>query len=174
MELENQKQLYKPATDATGKPLNERRRTIMVAMWQRMSDYFGPLWESAYGGVDDQAIYAWTGALAHYSESEIGGAVKACENWDGKFQPTFPEFKSMVMAARSAQAAKPPANPEPVASLEYFTKERRTDSEIAKREKKRMRAIPGSPKSRDPSDADVESFKTSFNNLHLARRMGPL
>jgi hypothetical protein len=139
-----------------------------------MADFFGPLWESSYGTVDDQAIYAWTGALNRYSEQELAGAINACQDWDGKFPPTFPEFKSMVMAARSAQAADQ-ATPSPeVKNLEHFTKVRRGDSEIAKREKKRMAAIPFSPESLEPSDDDVETFEESYKNLKLQTRYGPL
>ena len=137
----------------------------MVAMWQRMSDYFGPLWESAYGGVDDQAIHAWHGALERYDEKDLGGAIRACENWDGKFPPTFPEFKSLVMAARSAQAGKQATervSAEPVASLEHFTKVRRGDTVIAKREKARMAAI--------LRGEDIESKEESMRILGLHAR----
>ena len=166
MELENQKRLYKPEPAATAKPSSERRRAIMVAMWQRMTDYFGPLWESQYGTVDDPAIYSWQGALAQYSEADLAGAIKSCQDWDGKYPPSFPEFKSLVMAARSAQAGQEATERATIPSLEHLTKVRRGDSEIAKREKKRMAAI--------ARGEDVETKAESYRKLGLARRWGPL
>jgi len=139
----------------------------MVAMWQRMSDYFGPLWESAYGGVDDQAIHAWHGALERYDEKDLGGAIRACENWDGKFPPTFPEFKSLVMAARSAQAGQVATErAKTTPSMEHFTTPKRGDSEIARREKKRMAAI--------GRGEEVETKAESYRNLDLTKLWGPL
>lgn len=73
----------------------------MVALWQRLTDFW-PQWESLYGTVDDAAIYAWTIELSKYEEADLAGALKQCTNWDGKFPPSFPEFKALVMAARSA------------------------------------------------------------------------
>ena len=138
----------------------------MVAMWQRMTDYFGPLWEAQYGTVEDPAIYSWQGALERYSEDDLAGAIKSCQNWDGQYPPTFPEFKSLVMAARSTQAGQAATERATVTSLEHFTKVRRGDSEIAKREKKRMAAI--------ERGEDVETKAESYQHLKLARRWGPL
>ena len=167
-ELDNAKRLYKPEPEETVTPSDERRRTIMVAMWQRMADYFGPMWESAYGTVEDPAIYSWQGALDRYSETDLAGAIKSCQDWDGRFPPTFPEFKSLVMAARSAQAGNEATErvKTEVKNLEHFTKSQRGDSEIAKREKARMRAI--------LRGEEVETKEESYQKLHLARRWGPL
>jgi hypothetical protein len=72
----------------------------MVAMWHRMGAFFGAAWESQYGGVEDQTISAWAGALGAFTVGELAGAIKAMEGWEEKFPPTFPEFRAVLMAQR--------------------------------------------------------------------------
>ena len=140
----------------------------MVAMWQRMTDFFGPQWEASFGNVDGSTIYAWTGALNRYSEMELAGAIKSCENWDGKFPPTFPEFKALVMAARSAanpnytekRIAVEKQTGQSVTMIEHLS--RVANSPIAKQELDRMNRI--------LAGEDVESRETSYHNLGLGFR----
>ena len=139
----------------------------MIALWARMTQWF-PQWQSLYGGVDDPAIYAWTGALARYTEDELGGAIRSCENWDGKFPPSFPEFKSMVMAARSAttpnhtdkRIAMEKQHGKPVAMIEHLA--RKATSEVAQRELAKMRRI--------LAGEEVETREEAFRNLGLHAR----
>ena len=156
----------------TGKPEKQsnapdaRRRAIMVAMWQRMSDYFGGSWQGAYGGVNDPAIYAWTGSLNRYSEAELAGAIRACEDWDGSFPPTFGQFKALVMAARSKpnateqRMALEKSAGKPVALLEHLA--RSAVSEIAQRELARMHDL--------LAGKEIEEFQTSYHNCGLGSR----
>jgi len=171
------KMLYSPSTrnenGETVKPSNapteakeSRRRTIMVAMWQRMTDYFGPQWEASYGNVDSGTIYAWTGALNQYSETNLAGAIRSCENWDGKFPPTFPEFKGLVLASRARQnftdkrMALEKSAGKPVALLEHLA--RSAVSEIAQRELARMHDL--------LAGKEIEEFQTSYHNCGLGSR----
>ena len=172
METQHAKQLYKPENDETVKLSQQqaaRRQVIMVAMWERMGQWFGNLWESTYGTVDDQTIQAWTSSLNRFSEMELAGAIRSCEDWDGRFPPTFPEFKALCMAARSA--AKPNLTEQRIA------KEKEPDniighlakhalSDVAKRELDKMRRI--------MAGEEVETLEQSYDNLGLARRWGPL
>jgi len=138
----------------------------MIRLWHRMAEFFGPQWEASYGAVDGGAIYSWQGALNRYSEAELAGAVKSCENWDGKFPPTFPEFKALVMAARSAQ--KPTVTDNRLALekagevplIEHLAQY--AHSEVAKRELERMYRI--------LAGEEVETFDQSYHNLSLGRR----
>jgi hypothetical protein len=119
----------------------------MVAMWQRMNQWFGGLWESAYGSVDDQTISAWTGALERFSEPDLAGAIRSCEDWKGKYPPTFPEFKALVLAARSTadvnftdkRLAQEKAAGKPQSMIEHLS--RVATSPIAKRELAKMKRI---------------------------------
>ena len=149
----------------TGKPEKQsnapdaRRRAIMVAMWQRMSDYFGGSWQGAYGGVNDPAIYAWTGSLNRYSEADLAGAIRSCENWDGKFPPTFPEFKGLVLASRARQnftdkrMALEKSTGKPVALMEHLA--RSATSDVANRELARMHDL--------LAGKEIEEFQTSYH-----------
>lgn len=75
----------------------------MVAMWERMGQYFGDKWERQFGDVDGQTIHAWHGALNQFTEDEIAGAMKSMPEWESPFPPTFPEFKALCMSARNAE-----------------------------------------------------------------------
>ena len=86
-------------------PKLDRRRVIMVAMWARMSTYFGSLWESQYGDVNDQSIYGWQGALWPLSENQIAVGIKACQDWKDKFPPTFGQFKALCLSGPSEDKA---------------------------------------------------------------------
>jgi len=171
------KMLYSPSTRnenaETAKPSNapteakeSRRRTIMVAMWQRMTDYFGPQWEASYGNVDSGTIYAWTGSLNRYSEAELAGAIRACEEWDGSFPPTFGQFKALVMAARSKpnateqRMALEKSAGKPVAMIEHLA--RSAVSEISQRELARMYDL--------LAGKEIEENQTSYHNCGLGSR----
>lgn len=73
----------------------------MVAMWERMAQWFGGRWEREYGNVQDQTIHAWTGALQRYDVEDIIGAMQAMAEWDSPHPPTFPEFRGLVLASKA-------------------------------------------------------------------------
>ena len=73
----------------------------MVAMWERMAQWFGNRWEREYGTVQDQTISAWTGALNRYAVEDVIGAMQAMAEWDSPHPPTFPEFRGLVLAAKA-------------------------------------------------------------------------
>ena len=138
----DQRQLCKPGNDGTEPPLNGRKRKVMIALWHRLTQYW-PHWESLYGDVDGQPIYLWQKALSSFTELDLKGALTLCEDWTGKFPPTFPEFKQLCKAAkveRHARVTVQPQNPE-VKSLEALGKGKRTDTEEAKRHKARLRRM---------------------------------
>ena len=76
----------------------DRRRTIMLAMWQRMSDYLGPKWERAYKGAEGSAFAAWSRALEHHDEDDIASAIISMQAWEAFDPPTLPQFLAMVVA----------------------------------------------------------------------------
>ena len=145
--MDNQKQLYSGTSAEKEKPSMqpERRRKVMIALWAKMRQFFGNAWVSTYGTIDDQTIYGWTGALNQFTEAELAGAIKACEDWPGKFAPNFPEFKTMCMAARanlkSVEISHRVMNE--TKSLEDLTGHKRGETEIARREKEKQRKILG-------------------------------
>jgi len=73
----------------------------MVAMWERMAQWFGARWEREYGTVTDQTIHSWLGALQRYEVDDIIGAMQQMADWDSPHPPTFPEFRGLVLAARA-------------------------------------------------------------------------
>lgn len=139
----------------------------MVAMWKRLREYMGQSWVREYGDVDGQAIYAWQGALAVFTEDQIARGIKACQKWTKDFPPTFGQFRALCLIKSYA-----PKTEQPVKAIADLTKAKPGDSAIAKREKKRMAAIPHSPTGREPSDDDVEHFNDSYRNCNLQSRWG--
>lgn len=98
-EMDKAKALYKPASDATApQPDSDRRWRIMVAMWERMAQWFGNRWEREYGTIENQTIHAWMGALNRYDEQDIVAAMHDMTQWDSPHPPSFPEFRGMVAA----------------------------------------------------------------------------
>lgn len=119
---------------------DERRRQLMVAMWHRMSTFFGSIWESQYGGVNDQGISSWSGALGEFTVEELGGAIGECQKWDGKFPPTFPEFRALCQSARSKSRPNwTEQRIEREVGVAQLVKPKRGDSAIARRYKAMIR-----------------------------------
>jgi len=178
-QIEMAKALYaKPQpSDETAKPEmhsklrdipDQRRRQLMVAMWHRMGAFFGSTWESQYGGVNEQTIGAWSGALSDFTVGELAGAIKACEQWESKFPPTWPEFRALLLSVRNAsrpnvtqQRIEREANTPLIEHLK-----RHALTPIAKREIERMERI--------LAGEDVETKRESWNKLGLSRTHGPL
>ena len=114
----------------------------MIALWHKLTMYF-PHWESLYGDVDGQPINSWQSALINFSELDLKGALTLCEDWTGKFPPTFPEFKQLCKAAKSqidARVPYQPPNPE-VKSLEAIGRAKQADTEAIKQHKERFRRM---------------------------------
>jgi len=148
--------------------IEARRRKIMIAMWHRMADYFGPLWESSYGTIDGTTIYAWQGAMGQFTEADLAGGIKACENWTEKFPPTFGQFRSLIMAGRSKpnftekREAEEKITGQPASMIEHLS--RYASSHVAQRELARMRGI--------MAGAEAETKDESMRLLGLHRRWG--
>jgi len=178
-QIEMAKALYaKPQpSDETAKPEmhsklrdipDQRRRQLMVAMWHRMGAFFGSAWESQYGGVNDQTIGAWTGALYDFTVGELAGAIKACERWESKFPPTFPEFRALLLSVRNA--SRPNVTDQRIereTNTPLLEKLRQhASTPIALRELARIERI--------LAGEEVETVPESYDRLGLARRWGPL
>jgi hypothetical protein len=167
-EFENAKTLYKPVSAETVKPCSEddpRRRKVMVALWERMGQLFGPQWETWYGTVDTQTIRSWQRSLAEFSEQELAGAIKACESWEEKFLPTYPQCRALCMSARAKLrpnwTAERIEREVPVAQL---TAQRPADTELTREQKERIAAI--------QRGAEVETKEEAYRKLGLHVRWG--
>jgi len=145
-----------------------QRLAIMTRLWQRMRELLGQSWVRAYGEADGQTPYAWSGALADFTPTEIGGAIQAVQDWDSPFPPTFPEFKALCLSARAKH--RPNWTQQRIARddvpLEQLTAPSDNDSDIARTAKAEIRRI--------LAGEDIESRRESYDRLHLARRWGPL
>ena len=160
-ETANAKTLYSAATENTTKPASEssRRKLVMTTLWQRMAEIFGNQWELNYGGPDGGSIATWTNGLADYSEDQIRHGVQQCLKWESGFIPNLGQFARMCLT-------KPKQNftDERIArevTTAQLVKPKRGDSEVAKREKERMRRI--------MAGEDIESKEESIRKLGLNR-----
>lgn len=139
----------------------------MVAMWHRMGAFFGSAWESQYGTTENQTIHAWQGALASLTVGELAHGIRRCEKWDGKFPPTFPEFRALCVSERNRQRnlteeriERERRTGQSDTALEHLA--RSATSEVAKRELDRMKRL--------HAGEHVESIEKSRHNLGLHRR----
>jgi len=145
----------------------DRRRTIMLAMWQRMSDYLGPKWERAYKGAEGSAFAAWSRALEHHDEDDIASAIISMQAWEAFDPPTLPQFLAMVVAMER--------NRKPNVTSERLAHEREVEagniiehlepyalSPVAKRELDRMRRI--------LAGEEIETKEQSMRNLEMRVR----
>lgn len=148
-------------------PDTDRRKLVMVTLWQRMREIFGNVWELNYGTADQGSIETWAAGLSRYSENQIKMGVEQCRLWDNSFPPNLGQFARLCLTKTYA-----PKTEQPVKAIADLTKAKPGDSAIAKREKKRMAAIPHSPTGREPSDDDVEHFNDSYRNCNLQSRWG--
>lgn len=174
------KQLYSDHNELQPKSLpnsvTDRRLVVMVALWKRMFEYFGQSWVREYGDADGGAIKSWTDALAAYSEDQIARGVKNCREWTGNFVPNVAQFGRLCLTVRPEEKpnvtekrmARERETGKPVAVLEHLA--RSAHSDIAKQELARMVRVMSSPKTREPSDGDVESFETSYHKCGLGQR----
>jgi len=145
-----------------------RRRRVMVLLWARMSAMF-PQWESLYGNVDGPAIAAWTKNLGEFTEAELGGAIKAAERYEGKFLPSYPEFRAMCAASRASlksaadtQRLLDERKAEPTSIMGHLASH--ATSEAAKAGLANLEAI--------LSGDEVETFEQSYANCGCQRRFG--
>jgi hypothetical protein len=152
-----------------------RREFVMVTLWERMSDFFGNSWGHNYGLPGGRSMKTWMAGLAGYSEKQIRMGVELSRRWSqdippGKYvnPPDLGQFAKLCLT--KAPAPTPP--PSEVKSLSDLTKIKPEDSAIVKHEKARLTRIPASPKSREASDDDVESFDESYSKRRLHARWG--
>jgi len=175
LETANAKTLYGTGSKETGQSLSDsaslqtpeavRRKQIMIAIWERMGQWFGPLWEQGFGTIHEKTINAWMDAMGEFGEDDIARAMHALAKWESKYPPTFPEFRALIMAHRPKENftdRRIESEKGEIKSLADFAKPRREDGPIAKREKERMRRI--------LAGEDVESKEESMTKLGLHRR----
>lgn len=85
----------------------ERRRKLMVALWYRGSQFFGSLWESQYGGVNDDTINAWQEYLFVRTEEQLATGIELLSGWGEKFPPTLGQFQKLCKARDAAPSNAP-------------------------------------------------------------------
>lgn len=153
--------------DKPTRPEQEQRAELVsVTLWQRLTEIFGPLFVNQFGDLDGPGRQTWKRGLAQYSEHQIRRGIDNCRSWvndSGKsYPPNLPEFSRLCLTETiHKQVDRKKLDYRPV-----------TTPEIVAREKERQRLIANSPKSRDPSEGDVESFMESYRRLGLAKRLG--
>ena len=138
----------------------ERRKLVMVTLWQRMREMFGNVWELNYGTADGKSIETWAAGLADYSENQIRKGVKQRSKWDKPFPPNLGQFARLCLI----KSYQPPTPPSKVKSLQDLTKTRPGDTAIAKRERARVAKI--------LRGEDVETKEESMEVLKLHARWG--
>lgn len=104
----------------------------MVALWYRASQYLGPIWESQFGGVNDDTIYAWQEALRTLSEEQIAHGVNALSKWTEKYPPTIGQFRALCEAA-----------PRPITPALEYDHDRDRARRVGARELAKMRSLIG-------------------------------
>ncbi len=161
-ELALQKRLYRGVSDSRMKSMPQsidRRKHVMVTLWERMADIFGNYWGLNYGEPGGRSMQTWAAGLAKYSESQIKHGVEQLANWNNRFPPNLGQFSALCLS--SQPKTLPPSD---IKQLSDFTKPKRGDSEIARREKKRMARI--------QAGEDVETKEESMRNLGFHVRHG--
>jgi hypothetical protein len=130
----------------------------MVALWYRASQYLGPIWESQFGGVNDDTIYAWQEALRTLSEAQIAVGVEALSKWTAKYPPTLGQFRELC------KVGPQPTPPQ----LEHHV-DRERAKQVGDRELRKMKALLGKvdrmAKENPPSDEELDAA--------LKERFGP-
>lgn len=72
---------------------------MMVKLWERMSEIYGPRWVSGYGEPGGNAFKTWSKALSKASPEHVKRGLGRCLQRDEKgWPPTLPEFLGMCEA----------------------------------------------------------------------------
>jgi len=159
-----------------------QRHALMTRLWGVMSSTFLHKWTVA-GDIDGGVFNDWMDGLGDLTPEEVRVGVLAVRELapnanDEVWPPDLPEFRAMCRPPEDSSRVQTYSNrnftaerlieekASAIKSLEQFTKVRRGDSEVAKREKKRMAAI--------LRGEEVETKEESYRNLGLNRRWGPL
>lgn len=72
---------------------------MMVKLWERMSEIYGPRWVSGYGEPGGKAFETWSRALKGASADNIKRGLNRCLQRDEQgWPPTLPEFLGMCEA----------------------------------------------------------------------------
>ena len=120
----------------------------MHRLWHRLGQHFGlDEWAEVRGAVDGEQYQEWTSGLARYSEEQIARGVEGALSHTSPV--TLDAFCKLCLRA-------PP--------------EAKASQSVIDREKERQRRIRFSPKSREPSPGDVESFDFSYHNCGCGNR----
>lgn len=133
----------------------ERHHDLMQLFWDRMGDFFGlQIWTDARGGIDGEVFASWSTGLQNYNREQIARGLGHCQNWQKDRPPTLEEFQALCLVeTRQPKKAQPPPS-----------------QSIKAREEARQQRLARSPKSRQPSPDDVETFEEAYRNCGLNRR----
>lgn len=72
---------------------------VMVRLWERMTEIYGPRWSSGYGEPGGKAFKTWSRALKNASTDNIKRGLGRCLQRDEQgWPPTLPEFMGMCEA----------------------------------------------------------------------------
>lgn len=146
-----------PATSPTSPTNSDKAQRkahwlVMLTMWEVMTDAF-PSWRTFRGTIEGAIIKDWARALFGFPEERImRTAQQLAQAPDRTTLPTLDGFKHLL------EPLDKPAQPDLATAA------------VRDRELKRQAQIPTSPKSREASAADVESFETSYHKLGLDSR----
>jgi len=160
----------KPSPSSMDTPEIIQRKKLMVWLWAKMSLTFGGGWEGTYGGVRDPGIKEWMDSLGIFTDDEIRGGRELALDWDGKYVPTLPQFRSLCFASRKTpnftekREAEEKITGQPQSMIEHLS--RHATSHIAQRELARMRGI--------IAGCEAETKQESYDLLHLSIRWGAL
>jgi hypothetical protein len=143
----------------------DEHHSLMQLLWQRMRQAFGvEAWESKHGTESGATFAEWSRTLQQYTRDQVARGVGHCQEWQGAGLPTLADFCRLCLTdlrtSSTPAAAPPPARPAPPAR----------DTSVRDREMRRQQQIATSPKSRQPSAGDVESFMQAYHNCGLGRR----
>ena len=158
----------KPSPSSMDTPEIIQRKKLMVWLWAKMSLTFGGGWEGTYGGVRDPGIKEWMDSLGIFTDDEIRGGRELALDWDGKYVPTLPQFRSLCFASRKTpnftekREAEEKITGKPASMIEHLS--RYASSPTAQRELARMRGV--------MAGAEAETKDESMRLLGLHTRWG--
>ena len=87
------------ATSSRGNLESEAMDRMMVKLWERLAEMYGPRWVSSYGEPGGKAFQTWSRALKDASPDNIKRGLHRCLRRDEQgWPPTLPEFLGMCEA----------------------------------------------------------------------------
>jgi hypothetical protein len=136
----------------------------MDRLWHRLAFIFGlDLWTAERGAVGAEQYQGWSDGLMDYTVEQINRGVQSLGGWKGSKPPDLNQFARLCL---TATAVKPkPADPSPLpASVAPAA------AQVAAAELQRQAGVVSSPKPRQQTTGDIESFTDSYHRCGLGRR----